>query len=157
MGSVRRRPDVHPRRRGGIFYERIRQNTTNFSIQGNPPLTYTPRVAAGNIDHVSPALVASGVRFPVGLTASDQEGQIPPIYSWSLGVQRELGGKTSLDVAYVDNMGRHLMYRGDINTSPLGTTTPGVLAAVNNRNDALRPNKGYTRITFNEFGAIRHV
>ena len=55
----------------GIFYERIRQNNTNFGVQGNPPLTYNPRVAAGNIDSVSPALVASGVRFPVGLTAWD--------------------------------------------------------------------------------------
>ena len=46
------------------------------------------------------------------------------------------------------------MYRRDINTLPLGTTTtPGVLASVNNRNDALRPYKGYTGITFNEFGA----
>ena len=140
---------------GGIFYERIRQNNTNFGVQGNPPLTYTPRVAAGNIDNVSPALVASGVRFPVGLVAWDAEGQIPTIYSWSFGIQRELGSRTSIDIGYVGNMGRHLMYRRDINTLPLGTTTtPGVLAAVNNRNDALRPYKGYTGITFNEFGAI---
>ncbi len=139
----------------GIFYERIRQNNTNFGVQGNPPLTYNPRVAAGNIDSVSPALVASGVRFPVGLTAWDAQGQIPTINTWSLGIQRELGGRTSFDIAYVGNAGRHLMYRRDINTLPLGTTTtPGVLASVNNRNDALRPYKGYTGITFNEFGAI---
>ncbi|HYP08505.1 MAG TPA: carboxypeptidase regulatory-like domain-containing protein [Bryobacteraceae bacterium] len=139
---------------GGIFYERIRQNNTNFGVQGNPPLTYNPTVSAGNIDNVSPALVASGSRFPVSLVAWDKEGQIPTITSWSLGIQRELGGRTSLDVAYVGNIGRHLMYRRDINTLPLGTTTtPGVTASVNGINNALRPYKGYTGITFNEFGA----
>ena len=139
---------------GGIFYERIRQNQTNFSVQGNPPLTYNPTVSAGNIDNVSPALVASGNRFPVGLTAWDAEGQIPTITSWSFGVQRELGGRTSIDVAYVGNIGRHLMYRRDINTLPLGTTTtPGVTASVNGLNNALRPFRGFTGITFHEFGA----
>jgi outer membrane receptor protein involved in Fe transport len=138
---------------GGIFYERIRQNTTNFGVQGNPPLTYNPTVSAGNIDNVSPALVASGNRFPVGITAWDAEGQIPTVTAWSLGIQRELGGRTSIDVAYVGNIGRHLMYRRDINTLPVGTTTTaGVLASVNNINNALRPYKGYTGITFNEFG-----
>ena len=102
---------------GGIFYERIRQNNTNFGVQGNPPLTYTPTVSAGNVDNVSPALVSQRRSLPgrphsVGCGRPD-----PTINSWSLGIQRELGARTSIDVAYVGNIGRHLMYRRDINTA----------------------------------------
>lgn len=139
----------------GIFYERIRQNINNFDGLGNPPLTYNPTVYSGNIDQVSPALIAGGTRFPVSLSAFDPEGQIPTVYSWSLGVQRELGRQTSLDVGYVGNMGRYLQYRRDLNHLELGTTLrPGVLASVNSTQNALRPYRGYTSVNFTEFGAI---
>ncbi len=140
---------------GGIFYERIRQNTLNFDGLGNPPLVYTPTVYAGRVDDLSPALVAQGVRFPVGLSGYEQEGSIPTIYSWSFGVQRELGRQTSLDAAYIGNMGRHLLYRRDLNQLPLGfTLQPGVLASVNNTTNALRPYLGFTSINFTEFGGV---
>ncbi|MGH9632968.1 MAG: hypothetical protein ACRD7E_32090, partial [Bryobacteraceae bacterium] len=140
---------------GGIFYERIRQNVNNFDGLGNPPLVYNPSVAAGNVDEVSPALVESGVRFPVSLSTFDAEGQIPTVYSWSLGIQREIGASTSVDIAYTGNMGRHLQYRRDLNQLRLGTTTtPGVLASVGGISDRLRPYRGYTNVNFTEFGAI---
>ena len=44
------------------------------------------------------------------------------IWTWSLGVQQQLPWKTALDVSYVGNVARHLMYQRDINTLPLGTT-----------------------------------
>lgn len=139
---------------GGLFHERIRQNVNNFDGLGNPPLVYTPSIFAGRTDELSPALVAQGTRFPVGLSTFDGAGQIPTIYSWSLGVQRELGSRVSVDVAYVGNMGRHLQYRRDLNQLPLGTTLqPGVLASVNNTQNALRPFKGFTNVNFTEFGA----
>jgi hypothetical protein len=140
---------------GGIFHERIRQNVNNFDGLGNPPLLYTPSVYNGRVDEVSPALIQSGVRFPVNLSTFDPEGQIPTIYSWSFGIQRELGAQTSLDASYIGNMGRHLQYRRDLNQLPLGTTLqPGVLAGVNNTQAALRPFKGYLAIPFTEFGAV---
>ena len=107
------------------------------------------------MDQVSPALIQQGVRFPVGLSTFDPEGQIPTIYSWSLGIQRELGAQTSLDVSYVGNAGRHLQYRRDLNQLPLGTTLqPGVLQSVNSQTNALRPYQGYLGIPFTEFGAV---
>ncbi len=139
----------------GIFYERIRQNVNNFDGLGNPPLTYNPTVYSGNLDTLSPALIAGGTRFPVSLSTFDGAGQIPTVYSWSLGVQRELGRQTSLDVAYVGNLGRHLQYRRDLNQLELGTTLrPGVLASVNGTLNALRPYRGFTSVSFTEFGAI---
>lgn len=139
---------------GGIFYERIRQNANNFDGLGNPPLSYTPTIYGGNIDNLGPQLVAQGTRFPVGLSTFDERGQVPTIYAWSFGIQRELGARTSIDASYIGNMGRHLQYRRDLNQLPLGTTQiPGVLAGVNNTSNALRPYLGFTGINFTEFGA----
>lgn len=140
----------------GNFFERQRQNNTYFDGLGNPPLTYTPNLFAGNLDGLSPQLVASGTRFPVGIRAIDPEGKIPTIWSWSLGVQHELPWQIGLDVSYVGNVARHLMYQRDINTLPLGTTTAATnnpLTASNNTPNAIRPYKGYTNVTFVEFGA----
>ena len=140
----------------GNFFERQRQNNTYFDGLGNPPLTYTPNVFAGNLDQLGPALVSSGTRFPVGIRAISPDGKTPTIYSWSLGVQQELPWKVGLDVSYNANVARHLMYQRDINTLPLGTTTATTnnpLTAANNTSQAIRPFKGYTGITFVEFGA----
>lgn len=139
---------------GGIFYERIRQNANNFDGLGNVPLSYTPNVYSGNVDNLGPQLIAQGVRFPAGLSTFDERGQVPTIYAWSLGIQRELGARTSIDASYIGNMGRHLQYRRDINQLPLGTTQiPGVLTGVNGATNALRPFRGYTGINFTEYGA----
>jgi hypothetical protein len=140
----------------GNFFERQRQNNTYFDGLGNPPLTYTPQLSAGNLDNLGPQLVAAGLRFPVAIRAIDPEGKIPTVWSWSLGVQQELPWQIGLDVSYVGNVARHLMYQRDINTLPLGTTTATTnnpLTASNNTPNAIRPFKGYTNITFVEFGA----
>ncbi len=140
----------------GSFFERQRQNNTYFDGLGNPPLTYTPNLFAGNLDQLGPQLVASGTRFPVAIRAIDPEGKIPTVWSWSLGIQHELPWQIGLDVSYNGNVARHLMYQRDINTLPLGTTTATTnnpLTAANNTSQAIRPFKGYTNVTFVEFGA----
>ena len=141
---------------GGIFYERQQQNVFNFGGLGNPPLVTTPQLYGGNLDQISPSLVSSGTIFPVNVTAVDRKGQIPTTYSWSLDIQRQLGGNTSLDLGYVGNMGRHLQYNRDLNQLLLNTTTaPGstVLSSVNFVNNAVRPYLGYQSVNFTEFGA----
>ncbi len=138
----------------GTFFERIRQNDMYFDGLGNPPLSYLPNLYGGNIDSLSPSLIAGGTRFPVGITAIDALGKIPTIYSWSLGIQHQLGRSASLDVAYVGNKATHLKYTRDINQLPLGTTvnTP-VLKNANNTTQAVRPYKGYNSVNLHEFGA----
>jgi len=134
----------------GTFFERVRQNVNSFDALGNPPLLYTPRIPAGNIDNVGPGLVTSGFRFPVEVRAFAQSYKTPTTYSWSFGVQRQFGARNSLDVSYSANVGRHLQLVRNINLLPLGTTTGpnNPLPAVNNINDAVRPYKGYTAIDF---------
>ena len=139
---------------GGMFYERIRQNANNFDGLGNPPLTFTPTVFSGQVDSLSASQLAGGVRTPVSVVGFDSKGQSPTVYSWSLGIQRQLGSRTSIDTAYVGNAGRYLQYRRDLNQLPLGTTLkPGVLASVNGTTNALRPYLGYTSVNWTDFGA----
>ena len=140
----------------GVFYERIQQNVYNFGGLGNPPLVSTPTLYGGNLDQLSPSLVSSGTIAPVSVTAIDRKGQVPTYYSWSFDIQRELGAKTSLDIGYVGNQGRHLQYNRDLGQLPLNTTTtPGttILSSVNFTNNAIRPFPGFTGVNFTEFGA----
>jgi hypothetical protein len=140
----------------GVFYERIQQNVYNFGGLGNPPLVTTPQFYGGNLDSLSPALVASGILSPVGIRAIDRKGQIPTTYSWSFNIQRELGGKTTVDIGYVGNVARHLIFNRDIGQLPLNTTTAAgstLLSSVNGATNAIRPFRGYTSVTYTEFGA----
>ena len=135
----------------GIFHERFRQNNLNFDGLGNPPLSYTPRLFGGNVDQISPALVNSGVRFPVTAVGASREGHPPRTYSWYAGVQRQLPWKLAIDAAYVGNRGTHFAYVRNINQLPLGYTIAN--PPPNNTPDAIRPYRGYTAVNIIEFGA----
>ena len=135
----------------GIFYERYRQNNLNFDGLGNPPLSYTPRLFGGNLDDISPALVNSGVRFPVTAVGVNREGHPPRTYSWYVGVQRQLPWQFAIDAAYVGNRGTNFAYLRNINQLPLGFTIAN--PPPNNTTDAIRPYRGYTSVNIIEFGA----
>lgn len=138
----------------GTFFERMRQNVNNFGGLGNPPLTYTPTVFAGNIDQLSPSVLAGGVLFPVSVVGFNKDFFTPTIYSWSFGIQHQLMRTLALDVAYVANCGRHLQYQMDLNQLPLGTTTAtSILRDANNVPEAIRPYKGYTNVLYTDYGA----
>jgi hypothetical protein len=135
----------------GVFYERYRQNNLNFDGLGNPPLSYTPRLFGGNVDQISPALVNSGVRFPVTAVGASRKGHPPRTYSWYAGVQRQLPGKFAIDAAYVGNRGTNFAYIRNIDQLPLGYTIAN--RPPNNTPDAIRPYRGYTAVNIIEFGA----
>jgi hypothetical protein len=135
----------------GTFFERVRQNVNNFDALGNPPLLYTPQLPPGKIEDLSPSLLTTGLRFPVDIRAFDKGYKTPTIYSWSFGIQRQLGKANSLDVSYVANTARHLQLIRNINNLSLGTTTcsPAPCSPVpNGVNNAARPFKGYAAINF---------
>jgi hypothetical protein len=103
----------------GIFYERIRQNNNSFDALGNPPLSYTATVFNGRLDNLGPQDV-SGFLAPFGVNAFDPKGQIPTITGYSIGVQQELPWKFGLEVGYVGNQGRHMLYWYNLNSLPVG-------------------------------------
>jgi hypothetical protein len=90
--------------------------------------------------------------FPSALTAISRSGKVPSVYTYSLGVQREIGFQTVVDVAYVGNVGRHLQMQQNINALPYGTrflaanldTTTGKPL----QDNFLRPYTGFGDIIF---------
>ena len=65
---------------------------------------------------------------------------MPSIYSWYVGVQKELPSKFALDVSYSGNHAIHLMDQRRVNAVPAGTfvTNPNLRQSVNFKDDALR-------------------
>lgn len=163
----------HDREQGNLVFNTVFQNPIN---------VVTPTVNNGNmLDIASLPQSAPGVLG--GIYAADQSGKVPVIYSYSLGIQRELGKGTTLDVAYVGTQGRHLVAARDLNAVPFGTTftraaqnpanfAGGVVPAVEPNlppeyaaaglsftgqfaypTNYLVPYKGYGQIQYYDFGA----
>jgi TonB-dependent Receptor Plug Domain len=139
----------------GIFYERIRQNNNSFDALGNPPLSYTATVFNGRLDNLGPQDV-SGFLAPFGVNAFDEKGQIPTITGYSLGIQQELPWKFGLEVGYVGNTTRHMLYNYNLNTLPVGcnplsdgSTSCGPAKA----QTFYVPYIGFNNINYTSFGA----
>lgn len=136
----------------GIYYNRQTLDSVlnPFSVQ--PPLVRTPNIQFGTF----PTLGSAGATdFPQGVLGLDGIGRVPTVMNFSVSVQRSLGFKTILDLAYVGSLGRHLMWVRDINSVPLGARfDPANIDSTRNvaLPDAfLRPIKGYGAINIREF------
>jgi hypothetical protein len=121
------------------------------SYQSMPPLSYTPTTYYGTL---STFLNSAGTFFPSNVLGLD-DSKIAASYSFSTGVQREVGFATVVDVAVVGNLGRHLMMARDLNVLPYGVrflsanqdpTVPGKPFPDN----FLRPYRGLGSITYRE-------
>ena len=86
--------------------------------RNNPPQTYNPTLYYPTLSTLTSS---TGYLFPFGLTALDPTGNLSGAYNWSLGVQRDVGFQTVVDVSYVGNVGRHLQVGQNLNTLPYGT------------------------------------
>jgi len=73
----------------------------------------------GRLQELTPG---GGVLAPPEVFGSPKDGHIPTVYSASLGVQREIGFNTVVDVAYVATLSRHLAQVRNLNAIPYGTT-----------------------------------
>ncbi|HVZ18183.1 MAG TPA: carboxypeptidase regulatory-like domain-containing protein [Terriglobales bacterium] len=109
----------------GMTHDRTQGNLVFNTVFGNPAMVVTPGVSSGNIaDLPSMAQQAqAGMNQPLsGIYGAAPNGKVPTVYSYSLGVQHELGWGTTMDVAYVGTLSRHLVTARDINAIPYGTT-----------------------------------
>lgn len=110
--------------RGGIgmMHDRTQGNLIFNTVFNNPALVQTAQLPAGNVADIA----SSQVSFPLSIQAdkniigASRDGHVPTVYSFSLGVQREIASGTTLDVAYVGTLGRHLVTSRDINAIPYG-------------------------------------
>lgn len=144
---------------GGIYYQTRISSALGGSLTTNPPIQENPIHPYGSVSTLfsSPD---NSVVFPSNLSgALQRDGKWPVFYDYSLGVQRAIGFKAVLDVAYVGNLGRHLGQTYEENALPPGTrfvsananqdpTNPGKPLADN----FLRPYTGLGSIPFTETG-----
>jgi hypothetical protein len=135
----------------GIYHERLRQNNFNFGAGGQWPNLTSASQLNGNVAKIDTSVTAgpSPEITPPGLTIWPSDNTIPSIYSWYLGIQRELPSKFSLDLSYAGNHAVHLMEQRKPNAVPANTFVlyPNLSQSVNYRNDALRPYYGWGSLT----------
>jgi hypothetical protein len=92
-------------------------STYAWSMVTNPPVQNQPHIYYGDM---ATLLSRSGLLFPGGTSAIELEDHVPSVYRYSLGIQRDIGLKTIVDVSYVGNVGRHLIQSQDQNAIPYG-------------------------------------
>jgi hypothetical protein len=100
----------------GMFYDRPQGNVYSATV-GQPPVSYNPTVSFGNLDTF---LQATGVVGPPSVTVVESAKQsLPSTMNFSLGVQRELGFRSVIDVSYIGSLARHLIIQRNINSIPM--------------------------------------
>src|SRR5581483_9278155 len=103
----------------GIAYDRYRSDISGTGA-ANPPYVFNPTLNFGFLQDIQPG--GSGALSPSAIAGVDREGDWGAIYSYSIGVQRELWHDTVIDVAYVGTQSRHLPRTSNPNAIPYGTT-----------------------------------
>jgi len=104
--------------RGGFgLVHNERERVMLLDVAQTPPIQYTPIVYYSAF---SSLLKSTGNLSPSSTAGLSLPGNVPSVYNYSLGVQRALGFKTVLDVAYVGALGRHLLQERNLNTLPYG-------------------------------------
>jgi hypothetical protein len=105
----------------GFWHDRTQGNLIFNTVFNNPALVQTASVGSGNIATLSTSQSSFGTGVLGNILGASKDGKVPTVYSFSLGVQRELGSGTTLDVAYVGTLSRHLVTSRDLNAEPYGT------------------------------------
>jgi hypothetical protein len=135
----------------GIFYDRVLNGIWEQNAFNDPPLAQTSTVTNGSFDAVLGGTVSPSYG-PNALTATGTpKFNVPNYANFNLSVQRQLLPTTTLEVAYVGNIARHLL--GDVDTNQPtvasrlaenDTLTPYTATTSANY---IRPYQGYAKIT----------
>jgi hypothetical protein len=104
----------------GSSHDREQGNLIFNTVFSNPAVVVSPSFTNQNLSSISSAQAnAPGVLG--NIVGADRSGQVPVVWSYSLGIQREVGAGVTLDIAYVGTQGRHLVTDRNINSIPYGT------------------------------------
>ena len=95
----------------GISYNRD-DSSIVLPFTENPPFVFTPTSFNG---YAADLLGAGAARFPGNMNSIARSGEVPTVMSFSLGVQRDVGFGTLVDVAYAGSLGRHLRQSVNLN------------------------------------------
>ena len=125
----------------GIFYDRLLNGIWEQNAFQDPPLLQTTTISNTSFDAPSGSNVVS--YGPNALTVTGTPTfKVPDYANFSLSVQRQLLPTTTIEVAYVGNVARHLLGEFDLNQPTLAARTNNPTANVNN----IRPYLGYAQM-----------
>jgi len=136
----------------GMFHNTRMSGNVNWQATRNPPLQFNPQIFYGSMDTV---LQSTGSNFPSDVQGFEKETRTPTLYSYSIGVQRDIGWGTVVDAAYVGSQAHNLLQTRNLNLVPYGAhflaanqdpTRSGVALADN----FYRPYPGYANVWFFE-------
>lgn len=144
----------------GVFYDRFNDDQVLQLVEA-PPNVIT---ATANFTSIKDLLATPLSVSPSGVFGIQRDYDSPTVYNFSLGVQRDIGFNTVLDVAYVGSLARHLMQRRSINAVPYGgrflpssadltIAAPATGDRTPLPDNFLRPYKGYGDINYIEFAS----
>lgn len=127
----------------GVFYDRPEGNLI-FPMVNLPPYAGSSQFENGNLGNVKGG--ASGVFG--NIDAINPNLVVPYQMNFSLTVQRELPGGIFGEVAYIGNLGRHLIRQPDINAPAFEALQAAAKLPSSQRptTNALRPYKGFSSI-----------
>src|SRR5262245_12807137 len=140
----------------GVFYDRFNDDQVLQLVEAPPNLI----TATANFTTIKDLLATPLSVSPPGVFALQTDYDSPAVYNFSLGIQRDIGYNTVLDVAYVGSLARHLLQRRSVNSVPYGVrflsssidrTVEGGATPLND--NFLRPFKGYGDINLIEFAS----
>lgn len=139
----------------GVFYDRFNDDQVLQQVEQPPNLI----TATANFTTIKDLLATPLSINPPGVNAVNPKFDPTAVYNFSLGVQRDIGFNTVLDVAYVGSLSRHLLQRLSLNAVNYGvrflpaSIDPTVAGGTTPLPDNfLRPIKGYGDIQLIETG-----
>ena len=103
----------------GVSYDRISTNPTLNEL-GNPPIVYVPVVYYGTMNGLNEAANRKVLGPNASLNSLFGHHSPPTAYNFSFGVQHQFWSNILADVSYVGSLGRHLLWRRNINPVPAG-------------------------------------
>jgi hypothetical protein len=106
----------------GITFDRYQSGITGFGAT-NPPFVLSPTLSNGYLQDLTSG--GGGALSPLTITGVNKDSKFPTIYSYSIGVQRNLGAGTVIDLAFVGTQSRHLARRNNLNAPAYGSTFLG--------------------------------
>ena len=122
----------------GIFYDRLLNGIWEQNAFQDPPLLQTTTINNTSFDSPSGANAIS--YGPNALTVTGTPTFRAPNYAnYNLSVERQLLSSTTVEVAYVGNLARHLLGEFDLNQPTIGARSANQNVDVN----AIRPYLGY--------------
>lgn len=121
----------------------------NIFLGGNAPFQPMISVQNGIVDQ--PGGATASARLPFLFQTQDPVFKIPNAWKWSVGMQREIGFDTTVEVSYVGNVGIHMEREKELNALQPGTAQQ--LAAQGLNQNSFRPYRGFSLIRMNENAA----